>query len=137
MGSLGTSIFWGGCMKLIINDCVEEYIMLCSQLCKKAEDYTKEKVARHNVAMKKLNKLKKNMYMVPELAENVYRVLLNCEESYVQQTAATDCLMINIHVDASVKILKRISSCGDRMSAMGAKRTLLIWEGKLSPSDPF
>ena len=124
-------------MKLKTNNYVDEYIMLCSQLCKKAEDYTKEKVAKHNIAMRKLTKLKEGMYIDDQLTENVYSILLNCEDGYVQQTAATDCLLLNIHVDTSVEILKKISRGGNRMSAMGAKRTLLIWEGKLSPSDPF
>ena len=137
MGNLGVALFWGEDMKLKTNDYVDEYIILCSQLCKKAEDYTKEKVAKHNMAMKKIEKLKKHMYLDAQLTESVYSILLNCKDPYVQQTAATDCLLLKIHVDASVKILKSISRCGDRMSAMEAKRTLLIWKGKINPSDPF
>ena len=124
-------------MKFNTSNYVDEYILLCSRLCKKAEDYTKEKVARHNTAMRRINKLKKSMYMDFELTEEVYKVLLNCEDPYVQQAAATDCLSLNIYVDASLKILKRISLCGDRMSAMGAQRVLLIWAEKLNPNDPF
>ena len=124
-------------MKLKRNNYVDEYIVLCSQLCKKAEDYTKEKVSMHNSAMRRLNKLKKSMYVDNELTKDVYRVLLDCKDTYVQQTAATDCLRLNIYIDLSVSILKKICRYGDRTSAMGARRTLLIWEGKLNPSDPF
>lgn len=137
MGNLGATVFWGECMKLKTNNYVKEYIMLCSQMCKMPEDYTKENVKRHNIAMRKLNKLKESIHIDNELTENVYRILLECEDAYVQQTAATDCLQLNIYVDDSVEILKKISRCGDKMSAMGAKRTLLIWEGKLNPRDPF
>ena len=137
MGNLGIAIFWGGNMNTKIANYADEYIVLCSQLCQKAEDYTKEKVAEHNRAMKKLSKLKNDMYKDLRLTESVYSTLLSNEDAYVQQTAATDCLLLNIHVGTSVKILKKVYRCGDRMSAMGAKRTLLIWEGKLSPDEPF
>ena len=78
MGYLGTAIFWSRRMKFNTSNYVDEYILLCSRLCKKAEDYTKEKVARHNTAMRRINKLKKSMYMDFELTEEVYKVLLNC-----------------------------------------------------------
>lgn len=124
-------------MKLTIDNCVDKYVILCSQLCKTEEDYTKEKVSKHNIAMRKINKLKKSMYANPQLAEGVYGILLKCEDIYIQQTAATDCLLLKIHIDESIKILKRISKCSNRMLSMGAKRTLLIWEGKLNPYDPY
>lgn len=124
-------------MKSKTNSYVDEYIMHCSELCKKVEDYTKEKVAQNNRAVKKLNKLRENMHMDIELTKEVYKILLNYEDIHIQQSAATDCLRLNIYTNTSVKILKSISQSGDRMSAMGAERTLLIWEGKLSPDKPF
>jgi len=116
---------------------VDEYIMLCAQMCKKAEDYTKEKVAVHNKAVQKMHTLQENMRVDPQFAERVYSVLLNSDDAYVQQSAATACLFSNIHIRTAVKILKRIRRRGDRMSAMAAKRNLLIWKGKLSPDEPF
>ena len=111
--------------------------MLCSQFCKEAEDYTKENVANHNKAIKKMNTLKKNIHDNAQLKEAVYGILLSNEDTYVRQSAATDCLLMGIHIDAAVQILKNICKYGDRMSAMGAKRALLIWEGKLDPNDPY
>ena len=137
MGDLGVMVFWGESMKYDLNYCVDEYIALCSRLCRKPEDYTKEKVAMHNKCMKKLNALKKDMYTDVQLTECVYSVLLNHKDIYVQQSAATDCLTLNIHISKAIGILKWIIQHGDRMSAMGAKRTLLIWEGKIRASDPF
>lgn len=124
-------------MELTINNCVDEYVLLCSQLCKNEEDYTKEKVSKHNAAMRKLNKLKKNMNTDSQLTESVYSLLLNCEDIYVQQSAATDCLLLKIHIDTSVKILKKVSRSRNRMLSMEAKRALLIWKGKIGPYDPF
>ena len=124
-------------MKSNTNNYVDKYIMLCSQLCKTVEDYTNKKVAKHNRAVKKLIKLKEQMYADDELTEKVYKILLSYEDTHVQQSAATDCLRLNIYTYTSVKILKSIIQNGDRMSAMGAERTLLIWEGKLSPDKPF
>ena len=135
---MGYAIFWGRNMNTNnVRSFVDEYILLCTQLCKKADDYTKENVAKHNKAMKKLNVLRKEMYNDIQFAERVYKALLYHPEVYVQQSAATDCLRLNIHTNDSVKILKNICKQGDRMSSMSAKRTLLIWEGKLNPNDPF
>ena len=137
MGNLGIAVFWGRSMKSNTNNYVDKYIMLCSQLCKTVEDYANVKVAKHNRAVKKLIKLKEQMYADDELTEKVYKILLSYEDTHVQQSAATDCLRLNIYTNTSVKILKSIIQNGDRMSAMGAERTLLIWEGKLSPDKPF
>ena len=120
-----------------LNNYINEYIILCSQLCKHAGDYTKENVARHNNAMKKLCTLKEQLYVDPQLTESVYSALLKSEDTHVQQSAATDCLSLNILINDSVKILRKISRCGNKMSALTAKRALLIHEGKLSPNDPF
>lgn len=116
---------------------VEYYIKLDSQLCKKKEDYIKEKVAKHNKAMKKLLALKEQIKADKYIAEQVYCLLLCCNDTHVRQSAATDCLSLNIHIEESLQILKDICKNGDRMAAMGAERTLLIWEGKLNPNSPF
>lgn len=116
---------------------IEKYIFLCSQMCKCADDYTKEKVAKHNKAMKALIQLKKKLHADANLTEQVYAVLLKSKDIYVRQSAATECLSLNIYTEESAKILKEICLQGNRMAAMGARRTLLIWEGKLDPNDPF
>ena len=116
---------------------VDEYIALCGQLCQKAEDYTRENVATHNRAVKKLNSLKERAHADLNFAEKMYHALLTHNDMYVRQDAATECLFLDIHVATSLEILKKISRGKERMAAMGAKRTLLIWKGKLNPNDPF
>ena len=116
---------------------VEKYIELCSLLCKHEADYTKENIKIHNKAMKELNKLIAEISNDIEKAKCMYEVLLSQEDVHIKQLAATDCLNFNIYVKEAVKILKKISTSGNRMASMGAKRTLRIWKGELDPSDPF
>lgn len=120
-----------------LNVFVNEYITLCGQLCKNIEDYTKENVVKHNMAIKKLNSLKERAHADSDFAKKLYHTLLTNNDMYVQQDAATECLFLDIHIATSLKILKKISQGKEKMAAMRAKRTLLIWEGKLNPSDPF
>ena len=120
-----------------LNVFVDEYIALCGQLCKKAEDYTRENVVMHNRAIKKLYSLKKRAHADRDFAEIMYHALLTHNDMYVQQDAATECLFLDIHIATSLKILREISRGREKKAAMGAKRTLLIWERKLNPSDPF
>ena len=116
---------------------VDEYIHLCSELCKDADEYTKERVRRHNQAMRQLIALKTEISKEADAAPDVYSVLLNHPDPFIQQCAATDCLELNIHVKQSVRLLKRIARSRNKMRAMPAKRTLLIWKGKKDPSAPF
>lgn len=120
-----------------LNEFVDEYIALCGQLCKKAEDYTRENVVTHNRAIKKLNALKDRAHADRYFAETMYHALLSQNDMYVRQDAATECLLLNIHISTSLEILKEISQGRDKTAALVAKRTLLIWEGKLNPNDPF
>ena len=137
MGNLGVKIFWSENMNYNINYYVEKYVLYCSQLCRDEDDYTKEKVKKHNQAMKSLNKLKEEIGIDIQLKNSVYSMLLNNSDIYVQQSAATDCLNNDIHITESLKILKRISNSRDRMASMEAKRILRIWKGEISPDDPF
>jgi hypothetical protein len=87
--------------------------------------------------MGELSQLRQALHADPDLAKAVYAILLTHEDGYVQQSAASDCLSLNIHTKEAVHILKRIKRYGDSMSSMAAKRTLLIWEGKLDPAAPY
>ena len=121
----------------MIQKYVDEYVSLCTKLCQKAEDYTPKNVAQHNKAMGELSQLRQALHADPDLAKAVYAILLTHEDGYVQQSAASACLSLNIHAKESVRVLKHIKRHGDSMSATAAKRTLLIWEGKLDPSEAF
>lgn len=116
---------------------VEKYISLCSLQCRNESDYTKKKVKIHNKAVTELRRLVEDICADAQIARNVYERLLHSEDAFVQQSAATDCLTLNIHTGQAVKILKHISKYGNRMDSMTAKRTLLVWSGKLDPNAPF
>ena len=137
MGDMGIAVFWSKDMSVEKQTCISRYIQLCSSMCKVAQDYTKEKVKKHNTAMKNLSKLKEDICVDRELMLAVYDALLNNSDDYVRQAAATDCLEYKIFEIRSVNILKQICKNKNQMMAMGAKRTLLIWKGKISPKDPF
>ncbi|MBP3685778.1 MAG: hypothetical protein J6J21_01975 [Clostridia bacterium] len=116
---------------------IERYRILSSRLCRTEDDYTEAKVAKHNRAMKELNRLIEEINSDRDIALKVYETLLESTDLQVQQMAATDCLIKNMHIDRSVEILKFISKHGDRMSAMGAQRRLKIWKGEIGENDPF
>lgn len=116
----------------------DDYIKYHSRLCNEMEDYySKRKVLVHNKAMRKLIALREEIAADMDAANEVYKLLLSYENMYVQQSAASDCLNLNILVDQSLQILKDRIKNGDRMHSMAAKRVLLIWEGKLDPNSPF
>ena len=116
---------------------VEKYINLCSLLCKDEEDYSRDRIKIHNKAMAELKRLADEIGADMPLAAKVYETLLYSQDAFIQQSAATDCLQLKIHINQAIKTLKRIQKNGGRMAAMTAKRTLLIWNGKLNPDDPF
>jgi len=115
---------------------VDQYIRLCSQLCQKPSDYTKENVRKHNKAMRELLRLTDKIKRSPEIMGAVFSVLLNQSDAYVRQNAATTCLNMGIHTAKAVGILEQISKSKDRMAAMGAQRTLRIWKGELDANSP-
>ena len=130
MGNLGFTTFWGENMNAKADSYAKEYIMLCSQLCKKAEDYTKIKVRKHNKAIDKLNQIREEMSKDQELTEEVYRILLGCEDSYVQQSAASDCLRLNIHVHTKIalKIIKKNNSTWRQNGCNGRNKDIVNLE---------
>lgn len=120
-----------------MNRYVDEYVLLCGQLCMTADDYTKQNVKRHNQAMTKMMRLTEQLRDDIPVAVVVYGELLNYENLFVKQCAASDCLSLGIHTDQAVKVLKMICRKGEKMAAMAAKRSLEIWKGKLDPNAPF
>ena len=125
-------------MEYNVESYIEKYVLLCSKMCKKPDDYLdKKNVKKHNEAMKSLNKLTEELYKNTQLSCEVYYVLLNCEDDYVKMCAAADCLKLEIYVKDALKILKRISRSKDKMASMSAERILLVYKGKLAPDEPF
>ncbi len=121
-----------------INDYAQSYIALSSQLCKKSEEYTPERVLIHNRNIKKLDKLRAEIACDISIASAVYKILLKHPDPYIRQSAATVCLIhLKIHTDESVKVLQWVCRHGDRMAKMGAKMNLLIWSGQLNADRPF
>jgi len=132
---MGIKVLWGEHMTK--EEYIAKYIDSFSKLCKKPEDYTRCKVKSHNRAMRELIALEDELSQDVELTEEVFSALLENEDSYIQQNIAGRCLSLNLHIKKSVEILERTSENGDRMSAMGAERTLKIWRGELKPDAPF
>lgn len=116
---------------------IERYVHLCKLMCREASDYTEERVKIHNRAMKEMQDLTETIRSDMSMANKVYAALLEHGDSLVQQSAATECLSLKIHMKPALTVLKRISRKGNRMAAMAAKRTLLIWKGRLNPNDPY
>ena len=116
---------------------IDEYVLLCGQLCKAADDYTKQKVKQHNQAMLKLLQLTEELCDDMPMAMEVYDELLKHEDLHIKHYAASDCLRIGIHTRQAVKVLKMVCRKGNRIAAMAAKRSLAIWKGKLDPNEPF
>jgi predicted nucleic acid-binding OB-fold protein len=129
-------LFWAKNMN-IEEKLIEEYIRLCNLMCKEASDYTNEKVKVHNNAMKQMQSLTQTLRADMDLASKVYAVLLEHEDCFIRQSAATECLSIKIHTKHAISILKEIGKKGNKMAAMAAKRTLLIYKGKMNPDAPF
>lgn len=75
---------------------VQTYLKLSSQLCRTSADYTKEKVKKNNIAMKKLYKLQEELYRDIQLTSAVYEVLLDNEDIFIRQCVATECLRLKI-----------------------------------------
>ena len=116
---------------------VEKYISLCSMLCKSPDDYNKNKVNNHNKAIRKLITLREELSKNDILSYKVYSILLENADIYIRQSAATECLNLNIHIEKSEQLLEYIIQKGERMASMGAERTLKIWRGEIKPTDPF
>jgi len=116
---------------------IKKYISLRSKVCVKPEDYTKSKIKTHNKAVLELISLVNEIRKNNDLSEEVFSVLLDNEDIYIQQSAATDCLNLNLHVIKAIEILERVKKKGDRMAAMGAERTLKVWRGEIKSDKPF
>lgn len=124
-------------MKRTYDDYVEEYLLLCSRLCKTPADYTAEKVKVHNRAMKSLSSLSDEIVADSEVAESVFAVLLRCDDENVKKTAATTCLHIGVQTEEAVRVLETICQSCNRMAAMGAERVLKIWRGEIAANQPY
>ena len=115
---------------------IEKIIQLSSQLCQKPDDYTKNKVKEHNKAARKLTVLENALANDIEMAKEVFGELLESENMFIKQNAATHCLELSLHIKKSVKILEHICKKGEVWNAMGAERQLKIWRGEIEPDDP-
>ncbi len=118
-------------------DAVGRYVELCADLCKAPEDYTPTRVKQHNRTMKEIIKLDEELGHDAELAGQVYLDLMEHEDDYVRQSAATRCLELGIETKKAVKIIKSFRRSRNPMSAGWAERTLKLWRGKIGPNDPF
>ena len=134
MGYKSDETFWGENMTK--DEYIEKIICLRSKLCQKPDDYTKSKVKIHNKAVRELIATENELGKDIDLAEQVYAVLIESEDMYIKQCAATACLFLNIHIKKAVKILEHQIKRGEVWEAMSAERQLKIWRGEISHNDP-
>ncbi len=87
--------------------------------------------------MKELIKLNKEISRDAELERQVFLDLIENEDEYVRQSAASRCLELGIEVKKAVKIIKSFRNSQNPMSASWAARTLKLWRGEIGPKDPF
>jgi len=115
---------------------VEKIIELWSKLCQKPDDYTKAKVKINNLAIDELIPLIEELTKDHDLSEKVFEELLENNDPFIRQNAASHCLSLNLHIEKSVKTLKGFLKHGKPWEAMGAERSLKIWRGEIGPNDP-
>jgi hypothetical protein len=116
---------------------IEQYINLCSMLCKEPEDYTKSRVRGHNKAMRELIALDGELSGNAGLLEKAYFELLEDEDIYVQLTVAARCLNLGFHVDRAAEILEFIREKGDGLYCAYAERVLKVWRGEIRGDEAF
>ena len=125
-------------MSMSVDEYVNAYRLLCSQLMIASDDFDEKNVQRHNRAMQRLIALQESMKEDGINTVEIYARLLNDEDIGVRQNAAIDCLLdLHIHTKQSLKILRWIGRHGDVAQKADVKRALLIWKGKLRPDEPF
>ena len=115
---------------------VEKIIYLNSHLCQKPDDYTKEKVAENNKSARKLTKLEKALTKDLEMAEKVYKELMESNNNFTKSNAAAWCLQLNINTDKAIEVFEYLRKYGERWEVMGAERQLKIWRGEIKPDEP-
>ena len=112
-------------MKTLISDYINEYIELCSSLCKKPDDYKKKSnIKKHNKAMKRLIALRDMINKDTTVATKVYAELLNIDDTYIRLTVAAQCITINVHVLDAVMILKCFCKNGEPWERFLAEKIL-------------
>lgn len=115
---------------------IERYQLYCAELDVNIddEDYgSKERLRKHNNAMKKLSKL---YYEIKELDDKSFLLeLLQCSDSCVRINVAAHCLGLGIYVKEALAVLKKESrNKQNRLLAFNAKSCLEVYkdEGTLS-----
>ena len=110
-------------------DIINQYIKQFITLCRKTGNYdNKIGVARHNRAVKQLEKLHEEVKENEEMAKEIYNELMNSEEESVKATAASYCLAMNIKTKKAEEVLKEIIQRGKNpIERLEAKMTIKIW----------
>ena len=118
---------------------VEKYIQYRSKMCQSPDDYGIINTRVHNKAVDNLNSLIAEMLKDIDVTKKVYSILLENENSFIQQNSAGECLELTppIHVEKSIEILEHTIQYGEIWEIMGAERTLKIWRGEINPDDPW
>lgn len=121
MGSKSIKDVWG---ENKVMDYIEKYIILGKDL---NDCTTKEDVKRHNIAMKNLSKLYKEIELVSD--KTFLLLLLENQNIHLRALVAAHCLGMNIYIPEAKKTLKKIAhQNSNQIMAFNAQATLDVWK---------
>lgn len=119
----------------MIEEYLKRYTDLCSDLCSQADDYTKAKVKKNNIAMKALSGLFEEVCNNVETAKSLYNKLMDYEDDRVRGTAAIHSLKMNINIKKAEWTLENLAKQSNPISAFGAEMALKVWRGEIPGKD--
>lgn len=105
-------------------DYKNEYLKLCEDI---NVGFTKEDIARHNIAMGKLEKI---LCKVKEEKDKRFLLdLLESDKEKVRGLIASHCLRLGVYTKEAKKVLRKITiSKSDPILSFNAQATLELWK---------
>ena len=99
------------------------FVELSLQQCTKNDYANKQKVKKHNAALKKLNNLRDEMKQ--NVSEEIVHMLLNHDDDRVKVNAAAFCLQSKILIEQAFFTLEKIINISDDSSICFSAKMLL------------
>jgi len=109
--------------EMYMKDYYNLFVELSLQQCTKNDYTNKQKVKKHNVASKKINKLQDEM--MRDISDDTLCALLNYEDDRVKLNAVSFCLNSEVLVEQSILTLKKIIADSDDSSIRFSAKMLL------------
>lgn len=108
------------------------FVELSLQQCAKNDYKDKSKVNAHNIAFTKLERLKRKIREGQN--EDILLKLLSHEDNRVKINAASLCLQMNVFLEQSVTVLKKIITDSDDSTICFAAKMILKEQDKTGDS---